>query len=144
MKDNKYILPVMLSAVLGIALIVCILLRTFVPAIILPAMDIPNMVLLSLVALVLDHYAAPNAVRCYYCVILFSVLAFALLPWAAGFVTVMDAVKLGVIGCAVFTVCTFLYTSLQQRLASGPAAKAAPVVSALCLYLAVQCTAGLL
>jgi hypothetical protein len=44
----------------------------------------------------------------------------------------------------VFTVTTLLYTSMADRMSSGPAAKAAPVMSALGLYLAVQVLCGMI
>ena len=72
-----------------------------------------------------------------------SAEACGLLPFAACFAGAMDAVKLALVGGIIFTVMTWLYSSVQDRLSSGPAAKAAPVVSALGLYLAVQCFAGM-
>ena len=144
MKNNKYFLNTALAAVVGLALAVCVIARTFLPAIVLPQLSIPNMVLLSLVALLLDHYLAKGAKRCWICIPVFACLAFGLLPYAASFVGAMDALKLAAVGCVTFTVTTWLYTSIQSRLASGPVAKAAPVLSALGLYLASQCFAGLL
>ena len=144
MKNKTYILNTLLTAVLGIALTVAVLVRTFVPAIIIPQLDIPNMVLLSLVALVLDHYVAPGAKRCYICIPLFSALSFGLLPFAACFVGALEAVKLGLIGAVVFTVITWIFSSMQDRLSTGPAAKAAPIVSALGLYLAIQALMGMI
>ena len=144
MKNKTYILNTLLTAVLGIALTVAVLVRTFVPAIIIPQLDIPNMVLLSLAALVLDHYIAPGAKRCYICVPLFSPLSFGLLPFAACFVGALEAVKLGLIGAVVFTVITWIFSSMQDRLSTGPAAKAAPIVSALGLYLAIQALMGMI
>lgn len=144
MKERKYILNTVLAVVLGIALLICVLVRTIVPAAVLPNLSIPNMVLLSLVALLADHYLAPGAKRCYLCVGILSLVTFGLLPFAAGFVTLGEAVKVAVIGGIVFTVITWLYTSVQDRLSSGPAAKAAPVFSAIGLYLAAQCFAGML
>ena len=144
MKNNKYFLSTALAVVVGIALAVCVILRTFFPAIILPQLSIPNMVLLSLIALLLDHYIAKGAKRCWICIPVFACLTFGLLPFAASFVGVLDALKLAAVGGVTFTVTTWLYTSIQSRLASGPVAKAAPVLSALGLYLASQCFAGLL
>lgn len=144
MKNNKYFLNTALAAVVGVALAVCVLLRTFFPAIVLPQLSIPNMVLLSLIALLLDHYLAKSAKRCWICIPVFACLTFGLLPFAASFVGVLDALKLAAVGCVTFTVTTWLYTSIQSRLASGPVAKAAPVLSTLGLYLASQCFAGLL
>ena len=139
MKEKNYFLNMALTVVLGIALLVCILLRTFMPAVILPGFSIPNMVLVSAVALIVDHYVVPGAGRCYIGSFLMAVVTFGVLPWVSGFAALMEAVKLGALGGIVFIVVTFLYTSLQQRLASGPIAKAAPVFSAICLYLASQC-----
>ena len=144
MKNKTYILNTLLTAVLGIALTAAVLVRTFVPAIIIPQLDIPNMVLLSLAALVLDHYIAPGAKRCYICIPLFSALSFGLLPFAACFVGALEAVKLGLIGAIVFTAITWIFSSMQDRLSTGPAAKAAPIVSALGLYLAIQALMGMI
>ena len=143
MKKNTYTLNTILAAVLGAALLVCIFVRTFAPRMILPELDIPNLVLISLVALVLDHYLAPNADRCYVCVSVFSAITFGLLPFAAAFVGAMEALKLAVAGGVVFTVMTWLFSSVQDRLSTGPAAKAAPIVSAFGLYLAIQALMGM-
>ena len=144
MKNKTYILNTLLAAVLSIILGAAVLVRTFAPAVILPKLDIPAMVLVSLIALLADHYLAPGADRCYICIPFFSAIAFGLLPFAACFVGAMDALKLGIIGCLVFTAVTWLFTSMTDRLSSGPAAKAAPVMSALGLYLAAQCFMGIL
>jgi len=144
MKDKKYVLNTAFAIVLGVALLICVLVRTFVPAAILPELDIPNMVLLSLIALLADHYLAQGAARCYICIPVLSVLTFGLLPYAAGFVALGDAWKTALVGGLVFTVTTWLFTSIQDRLSTGPNAKVAPVLSALGLYLAAQCFAGMI
>ena len=144
MKNKTYILNTLLAAILGVVLLACVLVRTFLPRMILPELDIPNMVLVSLVTLVADHYAAPGAKRCYICIPVFAAITFGLLPFAACFVGVIDALKLALAGGVIFTVITWLYTTMLDRLSSGPVAKAAPVISALGLYLAVQCFAGIL
>lgn len=143
MKKNTYTLNTVLAAVFGTALLVCIFVRTFAPRIILPELDISNLALISLVALVLDHYLAPNAERCYICIPMFSAITFGLLPYAACFVTGGEALELAFFGGLVFTVMTWLFTSIQDRLSTGPAAKAAPVVSAFGLYLAIQALMGM-
>lgn len=143
MKDNKYLLNTLLAAVLGAALLVLVLVRTFAPMIIMPKFDVVNMVLVSLVALVLDAYFAPGAKRCYICVAVFSAVSFGLLPFAACFVGAVEAVKLGIMGGIVFTVVTWVIGSMMDRISTGPVAKAAPLVSAVGLYLAVQCFMGM-
>ena len=143
MNKKTYIHNTLLAAPLGLSLLTCQLVRTFAPLVILPALDAPNLVLLSLVVLVLDHYLAPKADRCYICIPVFAALTFGLLPWAAGFATGAEALKLALLGGVAFTAITLLYTSIQDRISSGPAAKAAPVLSALGMYLACQVLMGM-
>ena len=143
MDKKTYTLNTLLAVVLGAALQVCVLVRTFLPNFIIPELDIPNMVLISLAALVLDHYLAPGAKRCYICIPVFSAITFGLLPFAACFVGGMEALKLGVYGGIVFTATTWVYSSIQDRLSSGPAAKAAPLMSAFGVYLAIQALMGM-
>lgn len=144
MKKNPYFLNTALAAVVGIALLIAVLVRTFAPAAILPRLNIPNLVLLSLLALLADYYVTGGKKRCYLWGLLLSGVTFGLLPLAAFFVSGLEALKLGIIGGIVFAVCTWLFSSIRERLSSGPVAKAAPVLSALGLYLAAQCFAGIL
>lgn len=143
MNEKKYMLNTLLAAVLGLFLLGTVVVRTFFPIVILPEANIPNLVLISLVALVLDHYLAPDAKRCYICVPVFSAITFGLLPFAACFVGAGEALKLAIFGAVVFTAVTWLFSSMTDRLSTGPAAKLAPVFSALGLYLAAQCFMGM-
>jgi len=142
MNNKKYMLNTLLAFVLGAVLLAFVLIRTFAVRIILPELDIPNLVLISLAALLLDHYLAPGAQRCYICIPVFSALTFGLLSFAA-YLGIARALELTVMGSAVFTATTWLFTSMTDRISTGPAAKAAPAVSAVCLYLAAQCFLGL-
>lgn len=144
MKGNKYILNTVLAVVLGMALLTCVLIRTFAPAVIIPKMSIPNLALISLFTLLLDHYLTRGAQRNYLIVGVLAVVSFGLLPWAAGMAELAQMWKLALVGGGLFTVLTFLFTSVQDRLSSGPAALAAPVLSAFGLYLAVQGLANIL
>lgn len=143
MKNKTYVLNTLLAAILTVYLAVAIAVRTLAPAVILPHASIPNLVLLSLAALLPDHYLAPGAPRCYICIPLFSTVSFALLPWAAGFTSGLEAVKLALMGGLVFTCTTWLFSSITDRFSTGPKAKPAPVLCALGLYLASQCFAGM-
>lgn len=143
MKDQKYFLNTALAVIFGLVLLALVLIRSFAPAIILPKLDIPSMVLISLAALLADHYLQKGAKRCYICIPIFAVLTFGLLPFAACLVTALDAVKLGIIGGVVFTAVTWLFSAMEDRLSTGPAAKLAPILSALGLYLASQCFMGI-
>ena len=143
MKNKTYTLNTVLTAVLTAVLAAMVALRTFAPQIILPVFDIPTLTAISLAALVLDHYLAKGAKRCYVCIPLFAALSFGILPWAAGMVAVKYLLGLAISGAVIFTITTFVFTSIQDRLSSGPAAKLAPVMSALGIWLAVQAFAGI-
>ena len=67
MDKKTYTLNTVLAIVLGIALFIYVLVRTFLPNFLIPALDVPNMVLISLVALIIDHYAAPGATSASLC-----------------------------------------------------------------------------
>ena len=145
MNDKKYTLNTVLVAVFGLELLTLVLLRAFAPNVILPRFDLIHLVTVSLAALVIDHYLSPGAKRCYVCIPVFSFLTFCILPWAAGLVPMvdLDALWLGLTGCIVFTATTWVFTSIQDRLSTGPAARFAPVVSAVGIWLAIQAFAGM-
>ena len=143
MKNKTYTLNTVLALLLGAVLLVCVLVRTFAPRIIMPHLDVVNMTLISLAALVIDHYLALDAKRCYICIPVFSAITFGLLPFAACFVGGMEALKLGITGGIVFTAITWSFSAMMDRLSTGPVAKAAPVVSAFGLYLAIQALMGM-
>ena len=143
MKNKTYTLSTVLIAVLTAVLAVMAVLRAFSPQIILPIFDIPTLTAISLVALVLDHYLARDAKRCWICIPIFAALSFGILPFAAGMVALSNVLGLALTGAAIFTVCTFVFTSVQDRLSSGPAARLAPIMSALGIWLAVQAFAGI-
>ena len=143
MKDNRYIRNITLTVVLGLALAICMVIRAMAPMAVLPTLDVPNVVLLSLIALLAEFYLAGEG-KCNALTALFAVLTFGILPLAAGVMEVMAAVKLAVIGGVIFTLCAWLFDSVVDRLTTGPAAKAAPVLSALGIWLAAQCFAGMI
>ena len=140
--NKKYMLNTLLPVVLGAYLLVNVLVRTFWPRMILPVLDLPMLTAISLVVLLLDHSLAPGAERCYVCIPVFGAITFGTLGFAAllGFAA---AAALAVKGAVVFTAATWLFTSMVDRMSTGPAAKAAPFVSALGLYLAAQCFMGM-
>jgi hypothetical protein len=144
MKNRTFVLNTALAVVMTVALAVCVLLRAFCLWVIIPELNIPNMALLSLIALLADYYIARGAKRCYICTFLFSAITFGVLPYVSGFAAGWDVLKLALVGGAVFTVLTFLYSSVQERLSSGPAVKAAPLLSAFGLYLAFQIFANII
>ena len=141
---KMYHLNTFLAITLFAALLAMVITRAFFPAVILPEANIPNLVLISLVALLLDCYLAPGASRCYICIPLFSAVTFGLMPYVAGFTAGMEILKLTVYGALIFTAVTWVFTSMTDRLSTGPAAKAAPLFSALGIYLASQALMGMI
>lgn len=144
MKENTFVLNILLAVVAGLALLACVVAKTFFPAICLPKLDLPMLTALSLLALLVEHYLAPGAKRAWVPSILLAAVAFGLLPWAAGLAGAGQAGLLALAGGAVFGIVTWLFDQAAQRIGSGPAAKAAPVLTALGLLLASQCFAGIL
>lgn len=142
--NKTYRLNTLLALIVALTLLVCVVLRAFCPTLILPKIDIPFIVLLTLIALVADHYLSADAKRCYICIPVFSALTFGLLPLAAFMVSAADALVLAVVGAVTVTVTTLLFTQIQERLSSGPAAKASALFSAVSLYMAAQCLAGII
>lgn len=132
-----------LIMVLTAVLLVLRLVKTFAPLAVLPALNVPNMVLLSLTAVLLDHYLVAGPKGLDWPLVVISALAFGLLPLAAGFAAAEAAARLAVVGGAVFAATAWLFAQLQERLCDG-ASKLAPIFSALGLYLAAQGFFGML
>lgn len=143
MEQKKYMLNTLLAVVTGAFLLWTVIARVLFPAMILPEANIPNLVLISLVALVLDHYLAPDAPRCYICIPVFSAVTFGLYSFVSAYATLGEAVKLAIAGGIVFTATTWVFSAIQERLSSGPAAKASAFFSAVSLYMAAQCFVGI-
>jgi len=144
MKDRKFLLNTILAVVLCTILLIRLIVRIFVPAVISLNFDIPMVVAISLGALVVEQYLAPVEKRCYLCTGILAAITFAVLPYASSLVALSDMWKLGIVGGIVFVVVTWLYSSIQERLASGKKNKIAPILSAMGLYLACQCFAGMI
>lgn len=144
MKMKKSFPNLMLVILLAVVLAVCRIVKVCVPFWIVPELNIPNMVLLCGAALVLDYYWNRGTCPVNLWMPVLAALAFGMLPLAAGFAGVKEALKLALLGAVVFTACAWVFDSMEDRLTSGPAAKAAPVLSVLVLYLAAQCFTGIL
>ena len=144
MKNNRYFLNTILVGVLFVAAMIGMITKVLIPAYVFPVLNIPNMVLLSVIALYLEHLIAPNNPRCYICIPIFAVLSFSILPLFAGFACQHTFWKIGLVGGIVFTVTTFLFTSVTERLQTGPKARGALLFTCLGIFLAAQCFAGII
>lgn len=144
MKKMKNFRNVLLAAVLMVVLTVALVVKALYPTVILPRLNIPNIVLLSLIVLLLESWLYPQGGNCWVCTLVLAVLSFGLLPFAAGVAELQGIWKLGLVGGAVFTLIALAMDSVRERLASGPQAKGALMATALGVYLASQCFAGIL
>ncbi len=143
MRDKAFRLNIILTIVLGIVLLAGILLRVFAPIVMLPKLEITNIVLVSLVALLVDNYLSKEHERNYVWILVLSVLTFALLPWVSGFAGGLDVLKVAATGGIAFTAVTWMFSSVQERIQSGKSSKVTLLVCALGIYFAVQCFAGM-
>lgn len=141
---KRYLLNTILAIFTAFALLIAMLVRTFSPSAVLPDANIPNLVLFSLLVLLAEHILAPRAERRMMAVVPLSLLTFLLLPIASGMVGGMSAVKLAISGCVVFTVVTWLFTSMTDRISTGHNTRTAAIVSALGIFLASQAFSGIL
>ena len=136
MKDKKYFLSTILAAELAVLMMAAVIIRTFVPAWILPKAEVSNFVLVSLIAVFINHYVAKETKPCYLSAAVFSAVSFGLLPLAAGYIPIEQAFWCGCTGGVIFTLVTVLFSSFKDRLSTGPTKKMAPLLSAVGIYLA--------
>ena len=144
MKNNQYFLNTVLAVVLFVACAIAMVVRICLPAAVIPQLNIPNMVAISVIALLLEHFLTKGNPRCYICIPVFGAITFGILPLMAGFACQHDFWKFGLVGGVVFTVTTFLFTSAQERLLTGPKAKASSLITGFGIWLASQCFAGII
>ncbi len=145
MKNQKFdMLGFILAVVTGAYLFASLLLCTFLPRIILPKFNASLLTVLSLAALVIEHYTVCSRRRDFRLVPLFGAFVFGVFPLAAFVTAPFAAVKAAVMGAVLFTVITWLFDMATDRLSSGPVSRLAPVISAFGLFLASQCLMGII
>lgn len=144
MKKNLYFVNLLLVAEVGLLCLFYILMNTFMPAAVLPRIDIPFLVLLSVIPMMIKYCTAPEAKGNLWISMIMAGLTFAILPMCANMNMTIPMWKLFVAGTAVFGITAVVYGSIGRRIASGSYGRFAPIVNGLMLYLASQCLQGLL
>ena len=142
MKNNKYLLSAVLVLTIAVSLLALLLINAFFPMVTLPKFTVANLSVVSLVALVVNYYLTEEENN-HLIVIAFAFVAFGLLPFVTGFVGLLDALLLAVKGTITFTAMMFVFSSIQNRLSSNGKNWFAPVMTAVMLYLAIQCLMGI-
>ena len=147
MKAVTFKLNTVLAAVAGALCLLAVLLRTFAPITVqLPNIDIPCLAAVSLIAIVVDCYLDWKKLtpHCWALTAVMAFLTFWLLPWAAGLVADAGAaLRVGVIGGALFTVLAFLFATIRERLFSGKSNILAPLWGAVLVCRPCQGLAGM-
>lgn len=146
MRNNCFFVNVLLALITGLCSLVALLVQTFVPAAVLPPLCIPLLAALSLSALVLEGYLAPQVQRTaasHLLAALLAALTFSLLPRAAGLLGGDILWKLALVGGLTFLAADALYCSMRRRLAFVPAPQIAPALAAALLLLALQSFTGI-
>ena len=146
MKTLEFKLSTVLAGVTGITCLVLVLLRALAPTVMLPLVNIPNIAALCAIAL---DWKKPVPKQNWLAVAVFAVLTLWLMPWAAGLCGWAEALRVGVLGGALFTAMAFMFTGIRQKIFSGPAGKGvmgfiSPLAAAFVLYLAFQAFADIL
>ena len=145
MRKNAYLGNILLAAVTAIAMLVLVLFRTFAPFVVCPVLNIPNLLVLCVIALVLEYYLAPaGASSCRICGMLLAAVTFGALPMAAGVITVDTLWLVALLGGVVYGAAKWLFDSIAERLNSGPAGKAAALFTGVGMILAGQAFAGMI
>ena len=139
---NKISLSLILVATLFVSLVTLVLIRTFAPVVILPKFDVISISIVSLIALVINHYL--NDEDNDLIAIAIAFVGFGALPFVSGFVALTDVLLLALKGGVTFTVLMFVFSSIQERLSINNKKWFAPLVTAFMLYLAVQCLMGIM
>ncbi len=143
MNKKHDLLCIILAITTGVSLLAAMLIRAFLPAVILPKADIITLLSLTLITLLLDYYIFGGSRRVYWQIPLYSFLIFGLFPWAACFLEIHHALITGALGAVIFTATTYIFDSMLCRLADGTKKRLAPAISAFGIYLAAQCFLGI-
>lgn len=144
MRKNVYLRNILLAAVVGIAMLAMMVYKVFLPGAVLPELNIPNFLVMISLALVLNHYLGSGEPYCWICSGLLAAETLGLLPWAAGMADISQVWKLALVGGSLYVVVNFLFDSISERLRSGPAGKAAALITGMLIVLAGQSFAGIL
>ncbi len=144
MNKKHTLLGFVLAVLTGTALLAVLVTNAFFPHIILPKPNASALIILCLVSLVIDCYIARDRRHDFRFIPVYGALIFGLFPMAAFVASPLDSLKLAVLGAVILTITTYVFDSVIERLSSGPASKAAPIISAFVLYLSAQCLIGII
>lgn len=143
MKKKSTPVILTLTGVLGVFLLVCVLVKSFFPGVILPELDIPCITLISIATILTAYFFTQDSKWNYPLIFGFSAFSFAVLPIAAGMTGVEEWWKLALAGGILFTGISWIIDSVVGRITSGNGSKTALVITSAGIFLAAQCFSGI-
>jgi len=144
MKENKYLRETLLAVVMCTFFAFCIVLRTFLPLIILPKFNIPTITAISLITALLDHFLTGKNRKTEAFTFVFSVGAFGILPYVSGYISSLDIIKTALSGGIVYTVISFIFSEIQDRMSVEEVSISAFLITAFGIFLAFQSFTGII
>lgn len=141
MEKKSFVLNVLLAIVLGAGLLVGVIWSAIRPNVVLADLDLPAIAALVLIALVIEYLWKGTEKRIWVPQIVLAAVTFAVLPLAAGYVGA--GVKLTICGTVVFSILTFIFDSVAERLSVTTNCKYTVIPTAFVMYLACQCLMGM-
>ena len=142
MEKKNFVLNVLLAVVLGAGLLVGIVWKAFQPNVVLADLELPAIAALVLIALVIEYLWKGTQKRAWAVQIVLAAITFAVIPFAAGYAGA--GIGLILCGTAMFTVLTWIFDSVAERLDVTCDCKCAMIPTAFVMYLACQCFMGMI
>ncbi len=141
MKIKHSLRGIILSGSAFTALLAMLIVRACFPRIILPDIDSSFVLVISLISLVTDSFISTKVRQNYLCLALLSAFVFGFFPLASLLVFPIDTLKLSLLGALIFTVTSFIFDSITDRISinAGKLPKLTALISAFVMYLAAQC-----
>ena len=139
MKNSVYLKNMVLIVEIFLVCVVILLMKTFVPGVVLPRMDVPVLTGLCVVPMMIGNrgQALDNTDRVMSVVL--AGLTFSVLPMAAGWSGSLSYGKLLIAGSLVFGITDLFYTSVYERLRLENGKPLILFVNGFLLFLASQC-----
>ena len=142
MEKKNFVLNVLLAVVLGADLLVGMVWKAFQPNVVLADLELPAIAALVLIALVIEYLWKGTQKRAWAVQIVLAAITFAVIPFAAGYAG--TGIGLILCGTAMFTVLTWIFDSVAERLDVTCDCKCAMIPTAFVMYLACQCFMGMI
>ena len=143
MRKNAYLVNILLAVFTAAVVLGTMIARAILPTVVVPGWNIPNLVILSVAALVAAEYLNPGAQYCWILSGLLGGLTIALFPFITGIVDAELTWKLILGGLLTYVACERCFQSILDRLSSGPAKKLAPLSVGLTMCLVGQIFSGI-